>query len=314
MGGSGGGGGYFGGPIDPDKLRQEVEEAVDQTERQKRDIAISALLTDLLSAFNSRDYDRTSKHMSEIESALGEEVDGMETLLFGGSVAKHTYVDGLSDIDSLVIIDREEIESSSPAELLDDFAAAVRKNIGDRIGAQVTVGRLAVTVEYADGTVIQLLPAARHRGGFVISDDRGTGWRHIRPKEFTRAIVEANQRLDRALVPTIKLAKSALSNVPEDIRPSGYHVEALALKVLGNYRGDRTPRVMLPEFFKGAADAVMRPTADVTGQSKHIDSHLGESGSDSRRRLSAVLERIARKLENARSAAQWRDVLEPQES
>jgi hypothetical protein len=313
MGGSGGGGGYFGGPIDPEKLRQEVERAVDETERQKRDIAINALLTDLLSAFNSRDYDKTTKYLSEIESALGEEVDGMETLLFGGSVAKHTYVDGLSDIDSLVIIDREEIQSSTPAELLDDFAAAVRRQIGEKTGAQVSIGRLAVTVEYADGTLIQLLPAARHRGGFVISDDRGTGWRHIKPKEFSRVIVEANQRLDRALVPTIKLAKSALTNVPEDIRPSGYHVEALALKVLGNYKGDRTPKAMLPEFFKKAAEAVTRPTPDVTGQSKHIDADLGPSGSDARRRLSGALERIARKLENARSAAQWRDVLEPQE-
>src|SRR3989442_15772119 len=86
MGGSGGSGGYFGGRINPEKLREEVERAVDETERQKRDIAVSALMTDLLSAFNSRDYEKTAKYLGEIETALGEEVDGMETLLFGGSV------------------------------------------------------------------------------------------------------------------------------------------------------------------------------------------------------------------------------------
>lgn len=311
MGGSSSG--FFGSRIDPSRLRSEIDQAISDTERQKREVEIDRCLNDLLGAFNSRDYVRTSKYLREIESALSEEIDGMETLLFGGSVAKHTYVDGLSDIDSLVIIDREEIEPARPSEVLADFAGAIREQLAGKAVKSVTAGTLVVTVEYEDGTILQLLPAARYRSGFFIPDATGSKWRAIKPGEFGQALTRANQRLTNSLIPTIKLAKSAMSNLPEDIRPTGYHVEALALKVFADYKGEHLPRVMLPHLFRQAADAVLRPLPDVTGQSRQIDADLGASGSERRKRLAAACERIATRLEEARSSQQWREVVEPAE-
>lgn len=126
-------------------------------------------------------------------------------------------------------------------------------------------------------------------------------------------MTQANQRLTNALIPTIKLAKSAMSNLPEDIRPTGYHVEALALKAFSAYKGDQLPRAMLPHLFRQASDAVLRPVPDVTGQSRHVDANLGPPGSDARKRLAAACERIARRLDGARSRDQWREVVEPAE-
>jgi hypothetical protein len=312
MGGSGGGG-FFGGRIKPTILRSEIDAALGETERQKREVEIDSLLNDLLAGFNSRDYDKTSRYLAEIEGALGEEIDGMETILFGGSIAKHTYVDGLSDVDSLVILDREEIDAAQPTEMLAEFAKALRNLLPAEKIVSVTTGTLAVTVEYKDGMALQLLPAARHRSGFFIPDARGSGWRAIKPGEFTQALTQANLRLTSALVPTIKLAKSAMSNLSEDIRPTGYHIEALALRAFAAYKGDHLPRAMLPHFFRQAAEAVLRPVADPTGQSRHVDANLGPAGSDARKLLAASCERIARRLDGARSRDQWREVVEPAE-
>jgi hypothetical protein len=309
MGGTGGGG-FFGGPIDPSKLKKEIEQALGETERQKREVAIDAAITGLLAAFNSRDYDKTSKRLDELQVALGEEIDGMETLLFGGSVAKRTYVDGLSDVDAVVVIDKEEVETTTPDAMLADFASAVRKYLAHSGVVAVTAGSMAVTAEYSDGMVIQLLPAARTRTGLLISDGK-SGWRLIKPREFTEALTRQNKQLTQMLVPTIKLAKSAMSRLADDIRPTGYHVEALALRVFSEYRGEHRPTMMLPHFFREAVKAVLRPMVDVTGQSRHLDANLGPSGSEARRRLSATCERLARRLEGARSAEEWRDVLDP---
>jgi hypothetical protein len=310
MGGSGGG--FFGSPVNPLKLREEIDKALSDTERQKREVEVDQAIGRLLAAFNSRDNERTSKVLDAIEVALGEEIDGMETLLFGGSVAKRTFVDGLSDVDSLVVIDKEEIQTSTPYEMLNDFAEALRQHLPQAGIKEISAGAMAVTIEYLDGLVVQLLPAARTGSGLLIADGR-SGWRAITPKEFTDALTRANQRLDQALIPTIKLAKAAMSKLPDDIRPTGYHVEAIALKTFEKYSGERRPRVMLPLLFEEASKAVLKPTSDATGQSRHVDAKLGAAGSVARRQLAAACERIARRLDGARSGEEWREVLEPPE-
>ena len=52
-----------------------------------------------------------------IKAALGKSIDGEIDLRFGGSVIKHTDVNGLSDIDALVILNGSELEHKSPEEV-----------------------------------------------------------------------------------------------------------------------------------------------------------------------------------------------------
>jgi hypothetical protein len=66
---------------------------------------------------------------------------------------------------------------------------------------------------------------------------------------------------------------------------------------------------MLPAFFERARELVLTPIRDSTGQSVHVDEHLGPANHDARVVLSHVLGRIARRMRNASaagSAAQWR--------
>ena len=79
--------------------------------------------------------------------------------MFGGSVTKHIYVDGLSDIDCLLVVNDTSLEHAGPKNTL----VAVKNILSARLmgRAEVVAGRLAVTVQYGDGMEIQLLPAIR---------------------------------------------------------------------------------------------------------------------------------------------------------
>lgn len=97
----GGGGGPFSGRS-PQKITKLVKESVVDAEVRAFETSLSGLLNDVLSSANSRDAELVTERLTEIKSALNGPLEGTINTLYGGSVAKHTYVDGLSDIDSLV--------------------------------------------------------------------------------------------------------------------------------------------------------------------------------------------------------------------
>ena len=101
MGGSGGGGTFY--SRTPSEAWEQVKKAEAKTTAAAFETTLAKTFSELLANFNSRDHALVNQRLSELKAALGEEIDGSVDQLFGGSVAKHTYVDGLSDIDSLLI-------------------------------------------------------------------------------------------------------------------------------------------------------------------------------------------------------------------
>jgi hypothetical protein len=230
-------------------------------------------------------------------------------LLFGGSVAKHTFVDGMSDVDSLALLDVESISDASPSVAREQLARALRATLDAGVVQSVQAGDIAVRVEYRDGMSVEILPALRRGEGFVISSDDGRSWRAIDPTAFARRLTELNSGLGGALVPTIKLAKAIIGELPENQRLSGYHVEALALDAFRDYRGPRNPAAMLEHMFQSARSGVLHPIKDVTGQSSQVDEYLGEDFSTRRQRIAASLARIARIMDSAALISQWQELL-----
>lgn len=171
-------------------------------------------------------------------------------------------------------------------------------------------GTLAVTVTYRDGSQVQLLPAVERDGRTSIASEDGTAWRHIRPHKFAEKLTAANDANGGAVVPTIKLAKAALAGLPDPQRLSGYHVEAIAVDAFTGYTGRRDRMSMLRHLVEHAADAVMRPTGDITGQSVQVDRHLGPAGSADRGNVQQGLRRLASKLGRAMSAADLKRLLD----
>ena len=294
-------GGHNLGGYMPSELRAWIEESQDETRMAEQYAQVNGHLGDLLAQYNDRDVELTALRLDELEDTIESRLDTAIDLLFGGSVAKHTFVDGLSDVDALAVLKDPVVASSLPEEVLEDFVEALRRN--SPYDVRVHEGRLAVTVSYPDGMEIQILPAVRTATGFRIPHARGDEWSSvIRPRAFAHKLTEANIANNGRLVPVIKLAKAALANLSDSLRPSGYHVESLAIDVFEVYDGPNNYKAMLQYFFEQGSRAVLHPIRDSTGQSLHVDENLGQANSQLRQALSGAMDRIARRMSNADAA------------
>lgn len=304
MGGGGGGGPFVG--RSPSELAQQVRRTEDATSIKEFETQLGALLGQKLASANSRDVALVSDRLDEIKAALEGPLENSIDSLFGGSVAKNTYVDGMSDVDSLLILDDSALEASRPSRAISEVAKIIKSEIGNE--ADVTTGKLAVTVNYADGMQLQLLPALRFGDGLKVPSSRHDDWSGIMPENFQRALTRRNEECGGKLVPTIKLAKAIIGNLPEAQRLTGYHVESLAIAAFRNYDSTKTTAAMLPIFFEKARELVLSPIRDSTGQSVHVDGYLGGANSAERQAASHLLNRIAKRMRNAsahQSADQW---------
>ncbi len=124
MGGSGGG--WFHGNK-ADDLINWIRNSQGQSNQASYDTKVSGALNDLLARYNDRDVDLITNRIQDLKQILEDETETSVDLLFGGSVAKHTYVDGLSDIDALVILKDPKLAQSAPGEVLDYFQSLLMK-------------------------------------------------------------------------------------------------------------------------------------------------------------------------------------------
>ena len=233
----------------------------------------------LLTQYNQRNTAATTRHIDGLCQILSQEGEVVQTM-FGGSVRRHTYVNGLSDVDVLLIVNESSLVSRPPADTIEHVREIVARRLHNN---QVRAGNLAVTVKYADGTEVQVLPAIRRAsGGVRIADPVSGRWSNVtHPENFVRKLVEVNQANGNRVVPTIKLAKAIADCFirRSEHKISGYHMESLAVEAFRNYQGERGHRAMLNRLFRNSVNAVMQPISNSTGQSRYVDEYLGEAGS-----------------------------------
>ena len=304
----GGSGGTFGGGRPFEELYKKVRESEEKTRDEKFETEVASDIASLLATYNKRS-EKIKVHLESIKKAIEKEIDGTIDILFGGSVSKHTYVDGLSDIDALVILNKSELKDASPEEVKNYFL----DRLSERLSKETLLekGTLAVTVKYSDIDV-QLLPAIRYKNGFRIADPSGKNWSFIKPKEFAEQLTDINQKTSGNLIPTIKLAKSIIASQAENRQLISYHTETLAVSIFKDYRGLHNPKDMLTHFFNTAPKLIGKPIVDATGQSTHVDDYLGEAGSSNRKLVADSLSRIGRRMLNAdraHSERQWQEIL-----
>ena len=223
-------------------------------------------------------------------------------------MSRHTYLEGLSDTDALVLVDPGDVGRSTPEGLKNRFAERLREIFGSD---NVKVGDLAVTVTVS-GREIQLLPAMREGDGYRIAAPGGRSWSKIHPRAFAEKLTQTNKSQDGKLIPTIKVAKAIIATLPKQQQLTGYHVESLAIEAFKNYDGPRTYKAMVAHFFDRAVELVKAPIADRSGQSLHVDEYLGVASSQQRRAVSQALQRVQRKIQNAdawKSVDAWGDLV-----
>ena len=298
------------GRLSSTEMAQLRHQAQARLERSRLDAEVNSFLQGVLVNLNDRDTEKVSERLDEIEQAMRAEAEEFDRVLFGGSVAKHTYVDGLSDIDALVVLRGDVAGERTPDELRAEFRDILQAHLNMGEVEDIRVGRMAVTVTYRDGTEIQLLPAVDKGGSLMISSATGAQWANIDPKRFTDRLTRLNADQGGAVVPAIKVAKAVIAaQLPEERRPSGYHAEALAIAAFDRYEGPRTPKAMAERFFDAASGDVLQPISDVTGQSGFLDASLGPAGSVQRRGLATRFKQIANTMRKANSVEGWEKLL-----
>lgn len=292
MGGGGSGGRWTPGRVDD--IKRDLDEIKKRADESTFSTEVARYLAELLSDANDHRTDLISSRLDELLAAIKSETEGNITVGFAGSVAKHTAVSGLSDVDVLLNVKGSDLDERGPATVRAQVASLIEAANLEVLS--VNIGRLAITVTYPDGMEVQLLPALKTPSGLKIPSESGTRWSEINPDRFLNALQKANGSLSGKLIPTIKLIKAINDNLPQALQMSGYHIESVAMEAFKGYRGQRTPPAMLQHFFSKAVDIVKTPIKDKTGQSVHVDDELGPSNSDKRKLLSSALDRVARRM------------------
>jgi predicted nucleotidyltransferase len=304
MGGSGGGGGFSHGSSSQD-LSAELEETDRELAAAQFDQQLSSLISEKLADINSRKPELAKARLEDVLKKLESRTEDTFETLYGGSVAKKTHVEGLSDIDALLLIDETKHEDKAPGKVLEHLEERLKKTLGADI--EVKKGTLAVTLKYSDGMEIQLLPALRGGGELQIPSVTGKSWASIDPKKFTDALTRWNQKCSRQLIPMIKLVKSINASFPENVRLSGYHVEALAISCFRGYQGKYELPHMIKRFFERGKDLVQRPIVDSTGQSVRVDDYLGAASSKERQLVSHLFDAYEKRIDKALRDQDYKD-------
>lgn len=293
---------------DPGKSASKLRNAESNSINSEFETEVNFVLNSLLADINNRDNISIQRHINEVRKALERFIDGTMDIRYGGSVSKHTYVDGLSDIDTLAIINNTELRGKSPGEVKDFFWHRLIERYPN---TEIKKGKLAITLKYSDGLELQILPALKTGDNFKIAAN-DSDWIKTNPKNFVLALRYTNIVNNGKVIPTIKLVKSIISNLPESRRINGYHVEALAIEIFSRFSGRKTTKNLLKTFFKEASVHVLEPIKDRTGQSAHVDDYLGLKNSIERKMVSDSLAQISRKMQNADGGQiidKWEEIL-----
>src|SRR3989338_3678455 len=147
MGGSGRG--FLPSSSNPDAIKDKLKQSISGTKNAEYETNVSSFLNDQLIQYNDRDVKGIQAKLDSIKTALEKDIDGTLNTIFGGSVQKHTYVDGISDVDSLVILNSSELAGKNPEQGKDYFLKVLNDKLKDIKNIQK--GDLAVTIEFNDG-------------------------------------------------------------------------------------------------------------------------------------------------------------------
>ena len=267
------------------------------------DDQINGHLRDKLRDYNERDTDAINRHIRGLRQALEQTGNDVLPTRFGGSVSRHTYVDGLSDVDVLLTVNDSSLSGQAPKAVIRRMRELIQQRMPE---TQVSTGDLAVTVKYADGHEIQVLPAIRTKSGIRIANASSNQWSGVlHPERFAQKLTDINQANQGQVIPAIKLTKALAHRFIRSDRDkvTGYHIESLAIDAFKNYRGATDLKSMVSHLMGHSSRAVHQPIKDSTGQSRYMDDYMGRQGSAARQKASASFQRMRDSLNQCKSQA-----------
>ena len=267
------------------------------------DEQINGCLRAKLRDYNDRDTEAINRHIRGLRDALEPTGNDVLSVRYGGSLSRRTYVDGLSDVDGLIRVNDSSFSGQAPQAVIQKMAELIQQRMPN---TKVWTGDLAVTVRYADGHEIQLLPAIRTRSGYRIANATRNEWSGvIHPERFAQKLTQVNQANAGQVIPAIKLAKALAHRLIRSDRDkiTGYHIESLAIEAFKSYRGPTDLKSMVSHLTDCSSEAVHQPIKDSTGQSRYVDDYMGPQNSAARQRAAANFQRMQDSLNQCKSQA-----------
>lgn len=260
---------------------------------------------ELLARYSDRNNENIRRHIEGLCAVLRREGNAVEAI-YGGSVSRGTDVNGISDVDILLVVNQSSLINQPPSRVINYVRETLERHLPFN---SIRAGNLAVTVRYADDIEIQILPAIRtNTNGFRIAQPGSTQWSNIvLPDRFAARLVEINRRNNGRVVLTIKLAKAIADCfiTKTNRKISGYHMEALAIKAFENYQGPQDSKNMLVHLFGNSMTDVLTPIRDSTGQSIAVDEYLGEGGSRLRKGAETHFGQMRGMINSCRNASDF---------
>ena len=280
----------------PINMNSQIASGANSARGFENEIVINEFLQNLLKEINDRDVDAIQKHLDTIKSVLKNEIEDFDRILFAGSVAKNTFINGVSDIDALVFLKSDIFRGASPKELKNQLYELLKTRFPF---TKIKKGDLAVTLKFTDYE-IQLLPALRDNEKIRIANRDGSQWSNpINMSKFREKLTAINKLNSNLVVPAVKITKYLLNKLPAEYQLSGYHIEAIATEAFANYDGKLTYYDTTKHLLNYIGARVHRQVADVTGQSGIIDDYLGPDGSITRQRCSLKIKEVFGNFEGA---------------
>jgi hypothetical protein len=259
---------------------------------------INDMIAERLKQYNDRDTNQINRHIDDITSILQDEHEESFKTLHGGSVSKHTYIDGISDVDTLLLLDESTLSEYTPDTVKRKVAELLRERLSGVY--EVRTGSLCVTAVFKDGCEVQLLPAMRRKSGIVIQELGQNTWSGIiHPERFAQKLSDENKRANGKLVPVIKALKGINAGLSPEKQLSGYHIESMAIEAMKGYDPDgKSYKNILEHTCNRFCELVMAPITDKTGQSYHVDDYLGPTNSSARVSRQRALRNVVRRMKN----------------
>ena len=275
------------------------------------DDEINRNLRERLRDYNERDTEAIQRHIRGLRDALRQTNSEVIETRYGGSVIRNTYVNGLSDVDVLLIVNDTSLSGRDPRSVIKKMAELIQRRMPK---SDVTHGDMAVTVRYTDGHEVQVLPAIKTKSGVRVADPSRNRWsKVVRPANFAQKLTQTNQANRGRVVPAIKLTKALLVRQVQSKRDhiSGYHLESLAIDAFRNYKGPFDRKSMVNHLCAYASKAVLQPIQDSTGQSRNVDDYMGPQGSAERQRAVRTFTTIRTNLNSCRSESDIDNLFPP---
>jgi predicted nucleotidyltransferase len=211
----------------------------------------------------------------EVRDYLATKLDVVHDFLTG-SYGRDTKTKPLSDVDVFV-----ELGDVTDTDDPNDVLKRVHDSLADKYGeSRVTTDRPAVRVDFgpenagADDRVtsIEVVPAIRKDGHYLIADPARDGWMSTDPTEHAALASAANKALADEWKPAVKMLKAWNRNLGEPVVPS-FLVEVMALKLLSGAWSGSFPRE-LRMFFASAASSIDEVWADPAGLGSPVSDLL----------------------------------------